>query len=151
MRQERVQLQKSKYSNTRTFGTLELNEGRISFTLDPEQLADQLGSRFSGNNWKWIEKAHGTDGIKDRLEAGETVQVFDVPVADVEVKKLSIMSSLTGFELKTPQGNWVIVFKQVAHPGGPFVGRAGGGSSDVSGGPRAQSTEWQRAIAESAA
>ena len=36
VRQEKVELQKSKYSNTAAFGTLALEDGRVSFTLDPK-------------------------------------------------------------------------------------------------------------------
>ena len=144
MRQEKVRLQKSKYSNTVAFGTLGLEGGRVSFTLDPE-VTGQLGSKFAAGNWSWIEKAQGTSDIKERLDAGEAVEVFNIPASEVEVKKLSILSSLTGFELKTPENNWIIVFKQVGLPGGGPVGLPG-----LEGGAKAQSNEWQRAIAEAA-
>lgn len=142
MRQEKVQLQKSKYSNTAAFGTLALEDGRVSFTLDPK-IADELGAKFAAGGWRWIEKAQGSSGIKERLDAGEPVEVFNAPASEVEVKKLSIFSSLTGFELKAGGNSWIVVFKQVGLPGGAPPG-AGGGAREAS-------NRWQQAIAEAAA
>jgi hypothetical protein len=140
MLQEGVQLRKSKYSNTAAFGTLELRDGRISFTLDPV-IAGKLGGKFAAGNWRWIEEALGTSGIKERLDAEEAVEVFNVPASGVEVKT-GMFVSWTGFELKTSEANWVIDFKRVGLPGP--------GPSGM-GGARAQMKAWKQAIADAAA
>jgi hypothetical protein len=139
-----VLLQKSKYSNTSAPGMLELKDGRISFTLVPEE-AEGFFERFAAGNWRFIEEARGMSGIRERLERGEPVEVFNVAASEAEVKKLSIISSLTGFELKTPDGNFVLVFKQIA-PYGSFMF----GGKGMKTGAREASNQWQKAIADAA-
>jgi hypothetical protein len=120
---QEIRLQKSKYSNSSARGMLELKDDRISFTLVPEH-ANEFGGKLAAGNWRFIEKARGMSGIRERLEAGEPVEVFNVSASEAEVKKLSMLSSLTGFELKTPDGNFVLVFKQIAPWGAPRIQRA---------------------------
>jgi hypothetical protein len=140
---QQVLLQKSKYSNTSAPGMLELKDGRISFTLVPEH-AKGFADRFSAGGWRFIEKARGMSGIRERLEKGEPVEVFNVSASEAEVKKLSMFSSLTGFELKTPDGNFVLVFKQFAPYGDAKF------TKGMKTGAREASNEWQKAIAEAA-
>jgi hypothetical protein len=133
-------LQKSKFSNESAPGVLELNQGRISFNLVPEHAQTFHGRLGSG---KFLEKM-GVSGISERLDAGESIEVFNVSASEVEVKKLSIMSSLTGFELKTPDGNFVLVFKHFAPWGEAHL------TKGMKTGGRQASNQWQKAIAEAA-
>jgi hypothetical protein len=130
-------LQKSKYSNASVPGVLELKDGRISFNLVPEHAQEFGGALGAG-------KFLGISGIRERLDAGESIEVFDVSASEAGVKKLSVLSSLTGFELKTPDGNFVLVFKHFA-PWGKAILTKG-----MKTGGREASNQWQKAIAESA-
>jgi hypothetical protein len=137
---QEARLQKSKYSNSSAPGVLELKDGRISFHLVPEHAQEFGGLLGSG---MFLENL-GISGIRERLDAGESIEVFNVSASEVEVKKLSIMSSLTGFELKTPDRNFVLVFKHFA-PWGDAMATKG-----MKGGAREASNQWQKAIVEAA-
>jgi hypothetical protein len=72
-------LMNGQYDQMGTSGLLELDDGgRLSFTLDKEK-----GTR---GKLKWIEKALGTEGIQEQIEAGEKVVVFDTPVRGKKLK-----------------------------------------------------------------
>ncbi len=66
-------LMNGQYDQVGTSGMLRLDEsGRLSFTLD----------RDAGTRGKltWIDKALSTSGVRDRVEAGEKVTVFDTSI-----------------------------------------------------------------------
>jgi hypothetical protein len=137
---QEARLQKSKYSNASAPGVLELKDGRISFNLVPEHAQDFGGLRGAG---KFLETA-GISGVRERLDAGESIEVFNVSASEAEVKKLGMFSSLTGFELKTPDRNFVLVFRHFA-PWGQAIHTKG-----MKTGAREASNQWQKAIAEAA-
>lgn len=66
------------YDQVGTGGRLRLEESRLSFTLD--KAAGTKGKV------KWIDKALGSHGVADRVEAGEQVVVFDTSVAGKKLK-----------------------------------------------------------------
>lgn len=136
MRQDGVQLRKNPYSNTGVFGTLALENGRLSYQIDP-RMASGLYGKLSGGGFRWIERALGTSDVKSRVEAGEAVRVFDLPAAEVEVASVGALMG-TGFRLKSGSGNWVVVFKQVR-------GAASMGLNMPKG--RRQVKEWKQALA----
>ncbi len=80
-------------------GVLSLDdEGRLRFTLDAGAANCMLG---------WLEKALGTEGLKERINAGERPVVFDLPVAQPTI---TWPKSLGGYGLKVEDGSrtWVI-------------------------------------------
>jgi hypothetical protein len=136
MRQEGVQLRKNPYSNTGVFGTLELEGGRLTYKIDP-RMASGLYARLSGGAFRWIERTLGFSNMKERLAAGETVQVFDFAATEAEVASVGSLMG-TGFRIKSRGHNWVVVFQQVR-------GAASMGLNMPKG--RRQVKEWKQALA----
>jgi hypothetical protein len=64
------------------------DDGRLSFTL---------GALAKDASMGWLEKALGTDGLKERIAAGERPVVFDFPLAG---HKVSWPVSLGGYGMK---------------------------------------------------
>ncbi len=64
------------------------DDGRLSFTL---------GALAKDASMGWLEKALGTDGLKELISAGELPVVFDFPVAG---HKISWPVSLGGYGMK---------------------------------------------------
>jgi hypothetical protein len=58
-------------------GALHLANGRLTFVI-----SEPPGEKKAS----WLEEASGQPGIAERLENGEQVQIFDVPVSDTEVR-----------------------------------------------------------------
>jgi hypothetical protein len=106
----------------------------------PEHAQEFGGALGAG---RFLENV-GISGVRERLDAGESIEVFDVSASEAEVKKLSVLSSLTGFELKTPDGKFVLVFKHFAPWGEAHL------TQGMKTGGREASNQWQKAIAEAA-
>jgi hypothetical protein len=111
MQQHECYLMDGQYDQVGTSGLLQLDhDGRLSFTLDKE-----AGTR---GKLKWLEKALATDGLQDRIEAGERVVVFDTRV---EGKKLKWPWNFRGrvFKLTDDGGrSWMV---SLVTPGGGLM------------------------------
>ncbi|MDQ6778813.1 MAG: hypothetical protein M3071_21885 [Actinomycetota bacterium] len=74
------------------------DEGKLSFTLDEKAAGASLG---------WLEKATGTDGMKERIAGGERPVVFDFYVSRA---KISWPKTLGGYAMKIEAGDrkWIV-------------------------------------------
>jgi len=99
-------------------GRLALNRNRLVLTLDP-----MAKDAFTG----WVEKALDDPAIKDKVERGETVTVFDTDVAGLDI---SWPKQFMGSGLKVaangrdwlialvyPSGNLYTTYKVLRHRG----------------------------------
>jgi hypothetical protein len=80
-------------------GKLVLSEdGRLSFTLDDKAAGASLG---------WLEKAIGTENLKQRIEQGERPVVFDLPIAG---RKVSWPKMLGGYAMRIEddERKWIV-------------------------------------------
>jgi hypothetical protein len=74
------------------------DDGRLRFTLDEKAAAASLG---------WLEKALGSDGLKERIQGGERPLIFDVAV---QGRKISWPKSLGGYAMKIEDHDrkWIV-------------------------------------------
>lgn len=125
-------LMDGQYDQVGTSGLLQLDDGRLSFTLDKE-----AGTR---GKLKWIQKALGAEDVHDRVEAGEKVVIFDTVVRG---KKLKWPWNFRGraFKLTDDEGrSWMV---SLVTPGGGlmFLLTSGTGLPE----------QWKSALAEAGA
>lgn len=93
-------------------GELELDDsGRIKFTLDQKAADANLG---------WLEKALGTERLKERIQGGERPVAFDLEVAG---RKVTWPASLARVGLKIADGerNWIV---SLNYPSGGAIWQA---------------------------
>jgi hypothetical protein len=80
-------------------GELELTEdGRLRFTLKEKAAEAKLG---------WLEKALGTDGLKERIKAGERPVVFDLPVGGRKIRWPMSLARI-GMKIEDGERNWYV-------------------------------------------
>ena len=120
------------YDQVGTGGRLRLEESRLSFTLD--KAAGTKGKL------KWIEKVLGSNGVADRVEAGEQVVVFET---SVEGKKLKWPWSFRGrvFKVTDDSGHsWSV---SLVPPGGGAMWLLNSGTG--------LEKEWKTALSDAGA
>ena len=125
-------LLRSRFSPFPVSGELELEAGRISFTLDAAAAEARLD---------WLEEELGAGALKDRLEAGERVVAFSHPLEDC-----TISWPLTGgaqMVVAAPDRRWIISHDP------PHAGRIPQALNLFS--ARRRAREWKQALAEAGA
>jgi hypothetical protein len=107
-REDRAWLLRNRFNPFPISGVLELADGVITFRLDGDAAEATLG---------WLEDELGTDDIAERLEAGEEVVAFSLPLSECPVSW-----PITGgpmMLIEGPTRKWVVSYD---HPvGGAFV------------------------------
>jgi hypothetical protein len=129
IREERAWLLRSRFSPFPIPGSLELTDGRLSFTLDGGAAEARLG---------WLEEELGIDGLPSRLEQGRSLVAFDHALADCIVSW-----PLTGggaqMVVEAPDRRWIVSYEdpaagKLSHRLGLFSGRR-------------RAKDWKRALA----
>jgi hypothetical protein len=130
-REQSAWLLRSRFSPFPVSGELELEEGRITFTLDAASAEARLD---------WLEEELG-DALKDRLEAGERVVAFSHALEDC-----TISWPLTGgaqMVVAAPDRRWIISHDP------PHAGKIPQALNLFS--ARRKAREWKQALAEAGA
>ncbi|MDQ6803466.1 MAG: hypothetical protein M3065_00550 [Actinomycetota bacterium] len=115
-------------------GKLVLDDhGQLSFALDEKAAGASLG---------WLEKAIGTDGLKQRISGGERPVVFSLPVSGA---KISWPKTLGGYAMKieAPDRKWIV---SLNYPSGGAIWQT---INMVKGG--STSKPWKQAFKEAGA
>jgi len=133
IREDRAWMLQSRVNPFPISGSLALEGGRISFTLDAAAAEASL---------VWLEEQFGIDGLKSRIEAGETVVAFDHPLDEVVVS-WPITGGGAMCTITAPERKWVVTYD---YPSGGAVSQT---LNLVSG--RRKAKEWKRALAEAGA
>jgi hypothetical protein len=114
-------------------GALELRDGRLSFTLNEMAAEAALG---------WLEEELGSEDLKPRIEAGETVVAFDYPLASCKVSWPLTGGGAMMF-IEGGARKWVVSYD---YPSGGAVSQT---MSMLSG--RKKARDWKKALAAAAA
>lgn len=133
LREDQAWLLQSRVSPLPIEGALALADGRLRFTLDDSASEAAVG---------WLEAALGIDGIKARLQGGETIVAFDHPLADCVVT-WPITGGGSLMLIRAPERKWVVSYD---YPSGGAISNT---LTMISGRRRAR--EWKKALAESGA
>ena len=97
--EESAWLLRSRVNPLAISGSLELADGRISFVLDADSAAD---ARLD-----WLEERLGTSGLRDRLEAGERMVVFNHPLADCQIS-WPLTGGGSQMVVEAPDRHWIV-------------------------------------------
>lgn len=130
VREDHAWLLKSRINPLPISGSLALRDGRLTFTLDAAAAEAPL---------EWLEKHLDATGLRQRIEAGETIVAFDEPLAEADVTW-----PLTGggamMMVKAGDRKWVVSYDF-------HSGRALSQTVNLMSG-RKKAKEWKKAIAE---
>lgn len=133
IREDKAWLLQSRINPLPAPGALSLQDGRISFSLDAEAGPEALA---------WLGPALGDDDVASRVEAGETVVVFDHSLGDCAVT-WPITGGGAVMIVRSPGRKWVVSYDPpspggLSTPMGLFTGRR-------------RAKAWKKALAESGA
>ena len=128
--EESAWLLRSRVNPLAISGALELADGRISFVLD----ADSADAKLD-----WLEERLGFDGLRDRLETGERVTVFNHPLADCQIS-WPLTGGGSQMVVEAPDRRWIVSHDE------PSVARF---TQLI--GARRRASDWKRALAEAGA
>ena len=106
-REDQAWLLRNRFNPFPVSGVLALNEGVISFRLDEDAAEATLG---------WLEEELEIDDIKSRIEAGDEIVVFSIPLDEC-----SVSWPITGGPMMLIDGpgrKWVVSYD---HPVGGAV------------------------------
>lgn len=129
IREDKAWLLRSRFNPSPVSGVLDVRDGQISFVLDEAAAETQL---------EWVESALATDGLRDRLGAGEEVVVFRCDLADCHVT-WPITGGGSTMVVGTPDRRWVIT------PDIPSGGAVMQTLGAISG--RSRARQWKMALA----
>lgn len=87
------------------------DEGHLTFTLDEKAAGASLG---------WLEKVLATDGLKDRIQAGERPVAFDFPVSGRKVKWPKMLGGYA-MKIEDDARTWIV---SLNYPSGGGVWQA---------------------------
>jgi len=107
VREDNAWLLRNRFNPFPISGSLSLAGGVISFTLDADAAEATLG---------WLEEELKTEGLAERIEAGERILAFSLPLDEVEVTW-----PITGgamMVIEAPTRKWVVSYD---HPVGGAV------------------------------
>jgi len=127
-REDRAWLLRNRFNPFPISGSLSLFDGVISFTLDEEAAEATLG---------WLEEETGIEDIREKIEAGEDVVAFSIPIDECFVSW-----PITGgpmMLIEGPTRKWVVSYD---HPVGGAVVQT---FNLMSG--RGKAKAWKKALA----
>ena len=127
---ESAWLMQSKVNPFPIAGDLALRDGRLTFDLGALAGEASLG---------WLEKELGSEGLKERLKAGETVRTFDFGVDEVDVSWPKLYGG-AWMQIAPKDGGrtWIVAYD---YPSGGSIGQT---MSLFSG--RKKSKAWKQAL-----
>ncbi|QXC59533.1 hypothetical protein KSP35_14185 [Aquihabitans sp. G128] len=127
---ENAWLLKSKVNPFPVGGELAFQDGRLTF-----ELGALAGEAFVG----WVEEELGTEGLADRLKAGEKVKAFDHGLDEVEVSWPKLYAGAwMQVEPKGGGRTWLVAYD---YPSGGSIGQT---LSLMSG--RKKGKAWKKAL-----
>lgn len=129
-REDRAWLLRNRFNPFPISGVLSLSEGVISFKLDSDASEATLG---------WLEEELAIDNLAERVESGEEIVAFSLPLDDCTVSW-----PITGGAMMLihgPTRKWVVTYD---HPVGGAVLQT---FNLMSG--RGKAREWKKALAAS--
>jgi hypothetical protein len=132
IREENAWLLQSRINPLPISGTLELADGRISFTLDSEAAQAKLD---------WLEETLGVHDLSARLGAGDPMVAFDYGLDEC-----SVSWPLTGggavMYVQAFERKWVVTYDDPEDRGSRFSQPLAMSSG------RGRAKEWKKALAE---
>lgn len=128
-REDNAWLLRNRFNPFPISGTLSLADGVLSFTLDEDAANATLG---------WLEEELGTEGIEEKIGAGEEVVAFALPLSECEINWPMTGGGAT-MVIEAPSRKWVITHD---HPvGGAMLQTL----NLISG--RGKARAWKKALA----
>ena len=97
-REDNAWLLRNRWNPFPISGTLALADGVISFTLDDDAANATLG---------WLEDVLKKEGLSERIEAGETIVAFSIPLDECQIGWPLTGGGAT-MVIEGPTRNWVI-------------------------------------------